>query len=157
MVPVGAVLPHAVPVGEGFAGTDAWKADTRHAIHVGGQQNAVPVDRGVLVESVGHPQRHRLALAKAQDRSGYGAIDCDGGAAPAAELKRSAGNDQIRHLVATDPQVATRADPAFCVSRGQDAECVRHPQGGSRLNETSACGSILRCCHELRLEVSSRA
>ena len=49
-------------VDEGLAGRDLRLRQATHAIHARGQQDAVPVDGGVLGQSVGHEDAHPLAL-----------------------------------------------------------------------------------------------
>ncbi len=55
VIPVGAALFDVEPVLVHAVRRDAGEAEARHAIHVGGQQDAVPVDRGVLRQAVTHP------------------------------------------------------------------------------------------------------
>ena len=49
-------------VDEGLARLDAGETDARHAIHLEREQKAVPVDRGVLIQGVGHRQSDILTL-----------------------------------------------------------------------------------------------
>ncbi len=49
-------------VDEGLARLDAGETDARHAIHLEREQKAVPVDRGVLIQGVGHRQPDILTL-----------------------------------------------------------------------------------------------
>ena len=46
VVPIGAALAEGKAVNKGFSRCDAWVADPRHTIHLIGQQDAVPVNRG---------------------------------------------------------------------------------------------------------------
>jgi len=62
VVPVGARLHDRELVDERLARLDAGEAYARHAIHVEGQDQAVPVDRGVLVQIVGHRDAGDLAF-----------------------------------------------------------------------------------------------
>ncbi len=72
VVPVGSALLDGKAVGEGLTGRDAGKAQPRHAIHIGGQADAMPVDGGVLVpQRVGDVQGHGIPLPPAQDGAGY--------------------------------------------------------------------------------------
>src|SRR3546814_9426183 len=54
VIPEGAGMPDRELVDEGFPGADAGEAHARHAVHLEGQQHAVPVDRGVLFRSEEH-------------------------------------------------------------------------------------------------------
>ncbi|KAG1543387.1 hypothetical protein G6F50_013996 [Rhizopus delemar] len=76
VVPVGARLLEVEMIVVGLAGTDAVEAQAGHAVHVGRQQDAVPVDRGrVALQRVAHEQVHALAFAPAQDRCRQRAVD----------------------------------------------------------------------------------
>ena len=68
VVPVRAGLPDLETVGESRARLDAGEAHHRHAVHILRQQDAVPVDRGVLVEAVDDVDRHLLALEDERPR-----------------------------------------------------------------------------------------
>ena len=76
MVPVGSALLYVELVAKGFSRfytgkvlTDVWDA-----IHSGGQDQAVPMDRTVLGEVIGYIQRDALALFPAQNRRRYAAV-----------------------------------------------------------------------------------
>ena len=86
VVPVGAVLLHPEAVFVQAVRRDAGEAETRHAVHVGRQQDAVPVDRGVHRQAVAHAQGHGVAFAPAQQRAGNRAVDGHGGAPLAGEV-----------------------------------------------------------------------
>src|SRR3546814_1300488 len=66
--PVGAALHDREAVGEGLAGRDAGETDPRHAVLRGRHDQAVPVDRGRLVQLVGDGDRHLLTLLEPQGR-----------------------------------------------------------------------------------------
>ncbi|MNS85645.1 hypothetical protein D3C72_1195180 [compost metagenome] len=78
VIPVGARLPDRELIDKGLARLDAWEADPRHPVHLERQQQAVPVDRGVLVQGVRHRQAHVLALAHPQQGRGQQAVDGEG-------------------------------------------------------------------------------
>ncbi len=95
VIPVGpalldleAVLVHAVR-------RDAGEAEAGHAVHVGRQQDAVPVDRGLLRQAVAHAQGHGVTLAPAQQRAGNAAIDGHGGAPAAGEVDAHGVDGQV--------------------------------------------------------------
>ena len=75
VVPVGAGLAHAEAIRVGRAGADAVEAETGDAVHVGGQEDAVPVNRRVVVERVRHAQRDRVAFAPAKQRPRQRPVD----------------------------------------------------------------------------------
>ena len=69
VVPVGAALPHAEAIRVGLARVDAVEAQAGHAVHVGRQQDAVPVDRRVFTRArstrAASPCRLRASAASA--------------------------------------------------------------------------------------------
>ena len=96
VVPVGPRLLQREAVGPGLARVDAVEAQAGHAVHVGRQQDAVPVDRGRLVaKPVGHPQGDRVALAPAQQRPGQGTVDGGRRARAAGEVDRCTPDRQV--------------------------------------------------------------
>ena len=96
VIPERARLAHLEAVGVGLSGTDAVKAQAWHAIHVSRQDDAVPVDRGVLVpEPVGDAHRDRIALAPSHHRSWDRAIDGERGSSDAREVHRRFTDGQI--------------------------------------------------------------
>ena len=94
VVPVGAGLVELETVQPGFTAADAVEAHARHAIHVGRQQDAMPMDgRGVAEQGarrkgVVDAQRHGVAFAPTQNRRRQGTVDGDGGTAFAGEVDR---------------------------------------------------------------------
>jgi len=49
-------------ISEGFSGTDIGLAQTAHTVHAGGQDDAMPVDRGGLRQTVGDVDVHPITL-----------------------------------------------------------------------------------------------
>ena len=70
VVPVGARLADRELVDEGLAGLDAGEADARHAVHLERHEQAMPVDRGVLVQRVGDREPDALAFLQPDQRAG---------------------------------------------------------------------------------------
>src|SRR5699024_1600362 len=62
VVPVGAVLTGRVAVLKRLSGDYAVKADARTAVHLEGRQNTVPVDGGIFIQLIFHPNEHLLAF-----------------------------------------------------------------------------------------------
>src|SRR3546814_9486327 len=60
MIPVGARLNDRKFIDEGLVWPDARKAHARHTVELKGHQQAVPVERGVLIQMVGHGETHLL-------------------------------------------------------------------------------------------------
>jgi len=100
VVPVGAGLAHRKIDFEGLAGIDAGKGDAGHAVHLERQQNAVPVDRGRLVEMVVHPQVGVLSFPEFDDRAGRGVIERDSGCPAAGDIDRLAADMDVHHHIA---------------------------------------------------------
>ncbi|MNX68892.1 hypothetical protein D3C86_1000920 [compost metagenome] len=102
VVPVGPRLLEGEAVLVGLAGGDAVEAQAGHAIHVGRQQDAVPVDRGgVRLQRVGHAHADGIALAPAQDRRGQAAVDGDRRAGAAGEVGQRLADAQL-HVMAAE-------------------------------------------------------
>jgi hypothetical protein len=74
VVHVRAVLTQRELVGPGFAGLDMRLRESPDAIHAIGQQDAVPVDAGVLRQPVGHQDAHAVALHCLDGRAGSAAV-----------------------------------------------------------------------------------
>ena len=68
VVPVGARLLHRELIAVRLARMDAREAEAGHAVHVGGQQDAVPVNRRVLVKAVRDVQGDGVPLPPPQQR-----------------------------------------------------------------------------------------
>ncbi|MNL48949.1 hypothetical protein D3C87_1718470 [compost metagenome] len=77
------------------AGVYALETQPRHAVHVGRQQNAVPVNGGAVLECVLHPHGDRIAFAPAQEWAGKAAIDSHRGARIAGEVDRGFTDEQL--------------------------------------------------------------
>ncbi len=75
VIPVGARLLQRKLIDKGLARLDAGEADARHTVHLERQQQAMPMDRGVLVQCVGDRQAHVLAFAHPQHGGGQQAVD----------------------------------------------------------------------------------
>ena len=94
VVPVSTVLDHVETVRIRFTAIDAVETQAGHAIHVGRQQDAVPVDRGLVAvdrvgrQFVGYPQIDRVALAPAQQWCRHRSIHGNAGTGGASEVQR---------------------------------------------------------------------
>ena len=75
VIPVSAILRHLELIFERFARFDAREADARHAVHMEGDKQSVPMDRGVFGKPVGDVHCDVIALAQPQERTGKCAID----------------------------------------------------------------------------------
>ena len=100
VIPVGPGLAHVEAVHESLAGLDAVETETGHAIHVRGQQDAVPVQRRVLAQMVGDAQRHGVAFAPAQGRCGQGSVRSDRDGCAAGEIDRSRADGEVEFAAA---------------------------------------------------------
>lgn len=67
VVPKRAGVGRGEPVGKACAGLDRL-GQTGHAVHGVGQADAVPMNRGVLIEGIGYKDTCRRTLPNAQDR-----------------------------------------------------------------------------------------
>ncbi len=77
MVPVGAVLDDRKLVGERRLGKDPGEADARHPVHVKRQNEAMPVDRRILIERVLDMDADVLPFAQPDERSRQHAVHGD--------------------------------------------------------------------------------
>ena len=96
VVPVGAALFDAEAVLVHSIRCDASKTEAGHAVHVGWQQDAVPVDRRILRQAIVHSQRHGVAFTPAQQRTGNTPVDGHRGALAAAEVDPQRVNGQVK-------------------------------------------------------------
>ncbi|KAG1435423.1 hypothetical protein G6F55_014340 [Rhizopus delemar] len=85
----------------GLAGTDAVEAQAGHAVHVGRQNDAVPMDGGVRAmdgvsgQCIRDAQVDRGAFPPPQQRRRNGPVDRDRGAGLAGEVHRRLANGQV--------------------------------------------------------------
>ncbi len=88
VVPVSPRLNQRELVGEGFTRLDPGKTDARNAVELERQEQAVPVDRGILVQGIGDGKAHVIALLQADQ----GARNCPihGDRVPLAPVDRPA-------------------------------------------------------------------
>ncbi|MNZ65412.1 hypothetical protein D3C78_836050 [compost metagenome] len=95
VVPVGTVLVQREAVFVEAVGGDALETQAWHAIHVGRQDDPVPMNRGVLLQPVTHANGHGVALAPAQQRAGNATVDGHGGARGTGEIDRCFADPQV--------------------------------------------------------------
>ncbi|MDT4809231.1 hypothetical protein FQZ97_421110 [compost metagenome] len=95
VVPVGTVLVDLESVLVQAVGGDAMEAQAGHAIHVGRQDHAVPMDGGILPETIAHAQGDRITFAPTQNRSGQRTVDGHGGARRTGNVYRGLSDKQI--------------------------------------------------------------
>ena len=90
------------PIVVGLTTSDAVKAQARHAVHVGRQNDAVPMDgsiramEGVGRQCIGDTQVDRGAFPPAQQRRRNGSVDRDRGAGLAGEVHRRLADGQVK-------------------------------------------------------------
>ncbi|MNE08273.1 hypothetical protein D3C80_1009190 [compost metagenome] len=78
VVPVGAVLMEFELVLIHAIWCDAMEAQAWDTVHVRRQDDAVPVDRGVLFQAVAHTKRNDIAFTPPKRWARYRTIDCHG-------------------------------------------------------------------------------
>ena len=144
VVPVAAALLHLEAIGKGLAGWDAVEADAGYAVHLVRQDDAVPVDRRVLAQAVGHAHGHGVALAPAQRRTGQHAVDGGGHHQLAGVVHGRLVDDQIEFGATQHrcrPQHSGCGRCAGCRQRRSEAtqpQSGDHPTGGQALHESPA-------------------
>ena len=86
VIPVRPPLTHREPVRVRVSRSNAVEAQPRHAVHVGGHQDAVPVNRRILAERIGHAQGDGVPFPPAQRGGRDGAVHGHGQSSRAGEV-----------------------------------------------------------------------
>src|SRR3546814_11427681 len=94
-----------------FRSTDAW-----HPIHLKGNDQAVPVNRAVLIERVLDVEAHILSFAQADQRRRQHAIHGDGVAGASADRESRIGNPEADVLPRQSGRSEERRVGKECVS-----------------------------------------
>ncbi len=142
VVPVGAGLADVEAVQITLATADAVEAHPRHAVHVGRQQHAMPVDRGLRAmdrtgrQRVGDAKVDRAAFAPAQDRRRQRAVDGDRRPGAASEIHRGLADDQVELGPGQDVGVAGALQRP--TGPGPQPQTQRRTAGGQALHETAS-------------------
>ncbi|MNS31469.1 hypothetical protein D3C72_635260 [compost metagenome] len=149
VIPIGARLLDRELIDKGLARLDAGEADARHAVHLERQQQAVPVDRGVLVQGIGHRQSHVLPLAHPQQGRRQQTVNGEGvaGAAPDSEVGMPHAQVDVRPRQGR--QIGAQTRRSGLGPGGQQALQAKHaaPQGGAAQQSST----VQRCQrHEVR-------
>ncbi|MND73671.1 hypothetical protein D3C80_652510 [compost metagenome] len=144
VVPVGAALRQGKPVEVLATGFDAGKAQARHPVHVGREDDPVPVQRGRLAQAVAHAQCHGVAFTPAQGRAGQAVVDGQGRARAASDVHRRLTDKQLEVLAAQ-----FIAEHRRCGKRRQapEAETGQGAAGGKALDEGAAGRVSKHGCH----------
>ena len=96
VVPECPCLQNLEAIGKGLTRRDAGKADPRHAVHLIGKQNAMPVYGGRPVHAIGDTYRHRIAFAPPQGRRRQGPVDRGRQARRACEIDQGFRDGEIK-------------------------------------------------------------
>ena len=75
VVPISTVLLNLKLIYIHAIGSDAVEAQSRHAIHVGRQDHAVPVNGCIFAQLIPDPQRDRIPFTPTKKRSWNSAVD----------------------------------------------------------------------------------
>ena len=143
VVPVGAGLQDLELIGERGACRDAVETDAWYAVHVKGQDDAVPVNGGSFLQTVDDADRHRVALAPVQRGGRDGAIDSGGGAEIASVVDGRIVDDQLEVRATEYWRRAGRGRNSHVAWRGECAACKssggkQHTAGRQPLHEAAA-------------------
>ena len=121
----------AEPVLEGLAGRDPWEVYLWHAVHPVGKENAVPMNRGDLVQGVRDADDGLVALTEPDERPRNSTVDCRGRAVPLPEADRRLSDRQIdRPRPAVECGCSDRGIrilPGQRITRQQRVNAHRHP------------------------------
>ena len=134
VVPVRPVLHDGIPVFERLARPNAGEVHPGHTIHRAGQQDAVPVDRGVFVERIRHADDRLVPFAKAKDRARKRTIDGRRPSHTVPDLDGDLTDGQVdRSDAAVDDLGATgqRAVPGSRISGRERIEAGKRTDGGA--------------------------
>src|ERR1700680_4129605 len=95
VIPVGAVFSDGETVDESFSRFDPREAHARHAVHAGRQNQSVPMNGSVFLETIRDSQDRIAAFAKTHGGTRNGSVDGAGVAAPLAELQLLFADQQV--------------------------------------------------------------
>ncbi|MNJ56633.1 hypothetical protein D3C77_521920 [compost metagenome] len=137
VVPVGAALLQGELVEVVATGLDAGKAQARHAVHVGRQDDAVPMQRGRLVQAIAHAQGHCVAFAPSQHRAWQAVVDGQCSARSAGDVDRRLANEQVE--VAAGEFIAQRGAGGKG-GQAPEAKAGQGAGGGEAFDEGTAGG-----------------
>ena len=139
VVPEGAALPHREAVGVALAGPDTREAvaDVGHAVLAARQDDAVPVDRAVFGEVVGHPEGDRIPFAPAQHRRGHRAVDGGRVALSPGEVDPGRAVTQLEAVAAQHRRAGT-CRPGCGSAKDRQANAEQTAGSGQALHEAAA-------------------
>ena len=140
VVPKRAGVGRGELVGKACAGLDRRLSQAGHAVHGVGQADAVPMNRGVLIEGIGYKDTCRRTLPNAQDRSGCMAIIGPNIHFGTISAYQSAAGGRRRQPILA----------RLCGERGWRAKARGESERSARLEEpASRCGSSEMTMHSL--------
>ncbi|MCY1436842.1 hypothetical protein D9M71_529800 [compost metagenome] len=135
MVPVGAALLQGELKEIIATGLDTGKAQARDSVHVGRQDDAVPVQRGRFVQAVAYAQGHGVAFAPAQQRAGQAVVDGQRSARATGDVDRGLADEQFEIAAA---QFITKGRASGEGRQAPEAESGQGTGGGEAFDEGAA-------------------
>ena len=100
MKPIGAALLDRKAIGKGRARLDPGEAHARHAVHLGRQEQPVPVNRRTFFQAVRDAQRRLLTFFQTNDGPRDRSIDRHGHPGSPVKAKQLLADRQINDLSA---------------------------------------------------------
>ena len=76
MIPIGSALANGKFISKGSAGLNGWEADVGDTVHIGGDEQTMPVDGGFHSHLVMDMDAGVVTLFEAQGRTGNATVDC---------------------------------------------------------------------------------
>ena len=150
VIPVGAALQDGKAILEGLARADAGKTEIRHTVHIGRQNNAVPVDGSIDRKIIGNPQRDVGTFLPAQGRRRQAAIHDRRESRRTGEIDFTVTDTEVEAVTANDCRAGCRRTrrlrPArLPVNATEQAGC-----GESGYESTARQCRLMRCSQRAR-------
>ena len=98
VIPIRATLANSEVIFECLSGLYALETDPGNTVHIGWQDNAVPVNRTGHIQVVFDPKGHRFPLFPTKQRPGYTLINHSGTNIGAGEINGLIVNTEIEHF-----------------------------------------------------------
>ena len=95
VIPVGARLIDSEAIDVGLARPDAVEAQSRHAVHIGGENDSVPMDGARCGQPIGHSQCDGIPFAPPQQRRRESSVHGRGDSRLAGKIHRQCANFQV--------------------------------------------------------------
>ena len=133
VIPVGARLIDSEAIDVGLARPDAVEAQSRHAVHIGGENDSVPMDGARCGQPIRHSQCDGIPFAPPQQRRRESSVHGRGDSRLAGEIHGQCANLQIEFSPGQDCTCIARGcrlggcDPAKATRTAEDQHSACEP------------------------------